>query len=463
MQALIEKIIDIIRENFPNGIRNDYIDTNKILRLYSSNHADENISREFVTSVIHVNGIESSGRFYFLTENDTKNLIKRFGESLERHAIIYYSVFYKKYSDIFSRMNIFSPEVLKKILQTNDSRHRYFEDFCSANIMIRLENEVARFFKTTNKTLSIEDLQKNLPFVPPEKFLSIVSDTKKYLSTSTGKYISVAKIQFDEEEIFAAKKKIFFHIDKKGCAEPADYDLTSNFALNPEVAPKDLLNMIHEKYFADSFTKSGKKFFGRKTVQPNVKQDLDEDKLMKLLTRQDETDLDTLLSAGDMTTVLSNALKITVRVSEKIFVKASRIKFDIDEIDAALTPFVQEKVIPLKAVTSFSDFPPVEGYSWNLFLLESFLRRYSRQYRFMTQCAGNANLGAIYPRSMNFKDYFEVQLAAVVNANVPLEKVAVRNFLSEQGYRVKHFDDVCERIISRALIQRQRQPDSKSD
>ena len=452
MQTVIEKVIDIIRENFPNGIRNDYIDTNKILRLYSSNRADEIISREFVTAVIHANGIELSGRFYFLTDNDTKNLIKRFGEILERYTIIYYSAFYKRYSDIFSRMNIFSPEVLKKILQANDSRHYYFDDFCSANKMVRLEYEVARFFAGTNKSLSIEDLQENLPFVPSEKILSALSDTKKYLSTPTGKFFSVAKIQFDEEEICAAKKKIFFHIGKKGCAEPADYDLTSNFALNPEVASKDLLNVIHEKYFADAFAKRGKTFFGRNATQSNVKQDSYEDKLMSLLTRQDETDLDTLLSAGDMTTVLSNALKITVRVSEKIFVKASRIKFDIDEIDAALTPFVQEKIIPLKAVTSFSDFPPVEGYSWNLFLLESFLRRYSRKYRFMTQCVGNANIGAIYPRSMKFNDYFEVQLAAVVNAKVPLEKVAVRNFLSEQGYRLNHFDDVCERIISRASV-----------
>ncbi|MBR3051009.1 MAG: hypothetical protein IKI08_07690 [Selenomonadaceae bacterium] len=450
MQTVIEKVIDIIRENFPNGIRNDYIDTGKILRLYSSNHADEIISREFVTSVIHVNGLELSGRFYFPPDNDTENLTRHFGEILERHGIIYYSVFYKKYSDIFSSKNIFSPEVLKKILQENDSRHYYFEDFCSANKMIRLEYEVARLFSVTNKSLSIEDLQKKLLFVPPEKILLILSDTKKYLTTPAGKYVSVAKIQFDKEELCAAKKKIFFHIGKKGYAEPADYDLTSNFALNPEVAKKDLLNIIHEKFFSDSFTKRGRRFFGRKINQPIPIQDSDENKLMRILTRRNEIDLDTLLLSGNEVTVLSNALKIMVRVSEKIFVKATRIKFDIDEIDAALTPFVQEKIIPLKAVTSFSGFPPVEGYSWNLFMLESFLRRYSRKYRFMTQCAGNANIGAIYPRSMKFKDYFDVQLAAILNANVPLEKNAVKNFLSEQGYRQNHFDDVCERIISRA-------------
>ena len=318
MQTVIEKVIDIIRENFPNGIRNDYIDTNKILKLYLSNYTNEIISREFVTSVIHINGIELSGRFYFLSENDAKNLIRRFGEILERQSIVYYSVFYKKYSDIFSSMNIFSSDVLKKVLRSSDSRHYYFDDFCSTNKVFSLESEVSKFFKSTDTSLSLEDLQKKFPFIPPEKILPILSDTNEYLRTPSGNYISVAKIQYDEEEIFAAKKKIFFHISKKGYADSDDYDLSSNFALNPEVAPKNLLGMIHEKFFTDSFTKNGKKFFGRKSAQLNVQQVPEENKLMQLLTQCDEIDLATLITAGDTVTVLSNALKIMIRVSEKI-------------------------------------------------------------------------------------------------------------------------------------------------
>ena len=253
-----------IWENFPNGIRNDYIDIGKILRLYSSKHEGEIISREFVMSVIHVNGIEFNGRFYFFVDNDIKNLARRFGETLEQCSIIYYSVFYKEHRDIFSLKNIFSPEVLKKILRANDLKHFYFDNFCLSNKMIRLDNEVAKFFKAADKSLSLEDLQKKLPFVPPEKILTVLSDTKKYLSTHAGKYFPLSKIQFDEEEIFAAKKNILFHIGKKDFADSADYDLTSNFALNPEVAPKNLLNIIYEKFFSDSFTKRGKKFFLKK-------------------------------------------------------------------------------------------------------------------------------------------------------------------------------------------------------
>ena len=36
---------EIIMSDFPNGIRDDFIDTNKVLRIYSSKHADEKISK----------------------------------------------------------------------------------------------------------------------------------------------------------------------------------------------------------------------------------------------------------------------------------------------------------------------------------------------------------------------------------------------------------------------------------
>ena len=453
MQSVVEQVIDIIRENFPNGIRNDYIDTNKILKLYSSTHDNGNLSREFVTSVIHVNGIELRGRFYFLTDDDAKILIRRFGEILERQKIIYYSVFYQKYAEIFSRMQIASPNILKKILQSTDSQHHFFENFCLANKTVRLEKEIEKIFFDEDKLLSLDELQERLPFVPPEKILHVVSDSKKYVMTSDDKYFSTAKMQFDTEEISAAKEKILLAVGNKGYADSTDYDLSSTFALNSEIAPQSLLGVIHEKFFSDAIFRNKGKFFGRTNLTSNEKMLATTDcDVMRLLTQNDEIDLATLLTAGDMMTILSSALKIMIRVSEKLFVKSSLIKFDIDEVDNSLTPFVQKKIIPLRAVNSFSGFPPVEGYSWNLFLLESFLRRYSRQYRFMTQSVGNANVGAIYPRSMHFKNYDEVQAAAVVDSKIPLESVAVKNFLLEQGYGCKRSEQRIEQIIFKAQM-----------
>ena len=139
-----------------------------------------------------------------------------------------------------------------------------------------------------------------------------------------------------------------------------------------------------------------------------------------------------------------------IRVEKNLFVRDTLINFDVAGVDEALTPFVRGKIIPLRAVTSFTGFPAVEGYSWNLFMLESFLRKYSRKYTFDVAAANSASVGAIYPKSMTFADYLEVQAAAVVQEHVPLESSAVAEFLVEQGYRANRIAKVTDRIIARA-------------
>ena len=51
-----EEIVKIIAENFPNGIRDDFIDVNKILRIYHSKFPTKNIVADAVRSIIHAQG-----------------------------------------------------------------------------------------------------------------------------------------------------------------------------------------------------------------------------------------------------------------------------------------------------------------------------------------------------------------------------------------------------------------------
>ena len=64
--------------------------------------------------------------------------------------------------------------------------------------------------------------------------------------------------------------------------------------------------------------------------------------------------------------------------------------------------------------------------------------------------ANNLNIGAIYPKSMKFEDYIEVQAAVVVQEKVPLEKSPVGEFLVRRGFRARRVDKVTERVILRA-------------
>lgn len=451
-----EKIIEIIKSNFPNGLRDDFIDTNKVLRLYSANSPKVKFSRNNIAEIIRANGIEDGGKFYFISGDDLKKIRRLFDELLEKYSVVYYSAVYECYTDFFSHVHIFSPEVLKKLLQKFDTTHFYCADFCSVTGIIRLEYEVSKIFTRADISLSLENLKSAFPFVPIEKILEILSDTKKYLPTSTGKYIPLSKVRFDMEEIIATKQQITSCINKNGFSILDDYDFFSNCAYNSEIDKKTLCRLIYEKFLSSHFTKRGKKLFPKNDICKTRNSRGAMSILRKFIADKNELRVDELFSFVENLNLdayvvsLSVAYEKMIRVGKNLFVKDSLIKFDVDGIDEALTPFVLGKVIPLRAITSFTGFPPVEGYSWNLFLLESFLRKYSRKYVYDTPAPNSASMGAIYPKSKYFKDYLDVQASVVVQENIPLEKSAIGNFLVKQGYRANRLDKTTFRIMERA-------------
>ena len=455
MEDYIKKIIDIIKENFPNGVRGDFIDINKILRIYPAKYADEKIPPlNFIFGVIHSQGIKIGERFYFISENEIEKILSFFSKIFEKNLIVFYSEIFEKHSDFFSSLNIFSPEILKKILRENDKENFYFDEFCSPDRMTRLKYEISKIFMTEEKSLSLEDLQEIFLYVPAEKILSELN-TKKYLPTLSGKYFSISKIKFDREEIFTAEEKIFTVIEEKNSASFDDYDLSSNFFLNPEISENVLLNLIHKKFFANKFTMRGKNFLKKGRKSSNFVKNIFEN----FLVNRYEVTFSELLnfarqSGNDSKKIssmtLNYALKNMIRADENFFVKDKLINFDVAEIDEALTPFVQGKIISLRAVTSFTGFPPVVGYSWNLFLLESFLRKYSEKFSHSAPNANSANIGAIFPKSMTFENYFDVQIAVLLQENIPIEKSAVENFLVEQGFRATRNKKITLQLIEKA-------------
>ena len=451
-----KKIVAIILEHFPNGIRDDFIDTNKVLKLYRTKYAEE-VSLKKIADVIRARGIEDGGRFYFVSAEDVKSIKWLFDEILETNSIVYYSVVRVKHADFFVRRSVFSPKILRKVLSKKGD-YFYSKDFCATDKSTRLEYEVEKIFRARGNSLTLGELQEKFSYVPPEKISVLLDDARKYLKINSGKFFLVSEIHFDEEEIQAARKKIFSLLDASESAFLEDCDLSSTFALNPELTEKDLLNVLYEKFFSAEFTRRGKKIFKKGALDKRTS-DGAVGHIRNFLADKSEVSAEELFAfaknfapAQSNNIPLSVAHKMMIRAEENLFVRDPLIKFNISAVDEALTPFVKGKIIPLRSVTSFTGFPSIAGYSWNLFLLESFLRKYSRRYAYASpsNVANSSNIGAIHPKSMKFEDYLEVQIAVVVQEKIPLEKSAVEKFLIGQGFRVKRIDTVTEEIIAGA-------------
>jgi hypothetical protein len=124
---------------------------------------------------------------------------------------------------------------------------------------------------------------------------------------------------------------------------------------------------------------------------------------------------------------------VMVRTDENAFVAERYVDFDKSAIDKAIDQFLNGgEYTPLRAVTTFALFPHC-GQPWNLFLLESYCRRFSDNFRFEVLSVNSTNAGVIV-RKHSRLTYFDIMADAVAKSGISLDEKTVLNFLATSGY-----------------------------
>ena len=135
----------------------------------------------------------------------------------------------------------------------------------------------------------------------------------------------------------------------------------------------------------------------------------------------------------DCTIYLNTILDCSVRVSEKCFILKNNIEFDVDGIDSAIESFMTKDFIPIREIDSFLSFP-TSGYVWNEYLLESFVRLFSKKYRLLNNGVSMSNIsGAIVKKTGMIKEFVDVCAEILAYSNTTLDKSNALNFLADKN------------------------------
>ncbi|MBR0225884.1 MAG: hypothetical protein IJL92_07505, partial [Thermoguttaceae bacterium] len=149
------------------------------------------------------------------------------------------------------------------------------------------------------------------------------------------------------------------------------------------------------------------------------------------------------------------------RVSVDRFVADRFVRFDVDRIDARIERILHEAGTEYLALKGFADkladFPPC-GHEWNLFVLETFVRRFSEKFRLMTHEPNSVNVGIVVNRYSLWSTERQILRDAIVRDSVPtvaasIDVDQIHAWLVEKGYRFKRdeellaeFLDYCEKF-----------------
>lgn len=457
--------LDRIRETlklprFEYGFKDDGVELYRFRASYEEiNGTDCPLDDDILIDSIRNIGFEFDGKIYLISDGNMKAIVDEINDYDNQGInIIYYESLYDLKSYEYFDAKIVSADMLKDLLKYLMPRYRYKGNYFALTLERQTElefirNDIIRVWGG-NTLQTFDELALKLPLIPMEKIKFTLAQQSTFVWNSAETYMQAEWFDADEDEI----ERLADYIDEQ-CEEHRGVSLDEIpfdplIEMNPEISEAALYTCFC-KLVEDRFERNAR-MLTRKGASKNTYT-----AVIEFCQKQDKCTYEHLeyiakQVAGTIRRpdIVEAANAVMVRVDKDDFIADRLIKFDIDRIDAALDYVVTDDFIGMREITTFSTFP-FTGYGWNLYLLESYCRRFSKKYKYETRRANSSNSGAIVAKSCAL-NYHDIMTHAVARSDRKLQQDEVFDFLTEAGYMErKKYSDI-DSLINEAAQLRER-------
>jgi hypothetical protein len=312
---------------------------------------------------------------------------------------------------------------------------------------VTFESELLRCFEH-EVVLSSGQIKSMLPYIPLASIENALQN--RFMPTYAGLYTHISKIKLDDAECRKIKEDIREEIRKNRHTSLNMVKFYANMELNPKMPDTVVLDAFFQTYLFPEFELNGKVIKLRDSGVDAIDDIKSHCLKNDVVNFQDIKNMELKLFQKNRNMALTAAMDLMIRINEDTFVSEKMIRFDVDAIDAVLRKLVADDFIPLHDVSSFDKFPVVKGYPWNLFLLESFCRKYSKAFVVDSVAINSRNAGVIRKKSSKYKSYVDVMAKAAVNESIELNEKSVGGFLFEKRYISQKNDAIIRKVIEKA-------------
>ncbi len=458
--AVVEQLTDVLSARFANGYRlNSPIEMTRFRSFAEKDLGEElTLSDEELKAYIAACGTNYEGKIYTVS-SETKERIRELADYYFSGGAqaIFFAEFYAKNENWLFGASVISEDMLIGILRRLFPKLSYTQSYfgyTDASIFNVLENEILRVWGD-DVLLTYEQLAERLQYIPIERIKSALGQNGDFIWSRVETFSHVSQIDICEEERKAIRAAAARECNARGYASITDLPFGEIEERNYKLSITAVHNAVHHLCLSDRFDKRGKivtrkgDVFDALTIMKEYCRTIDKCTLDDLLKYEKELTGDVHrwipMEAGNT---------ILVRINKDAYVADRFVHFNTDLIDEAIELVVKDDYLPLKSFTTFGAFPYC-GQTWNLFLLESYCRRFSRKFRFDTPSVNSRNAGTVIRKSCGM-DYTEIMTDAVVNADVSLDGATVGRFLFDSGYTGRSTNAKVKMIIDKAKAIRER-------
>lgn len=460
--GVLKAVSEVLLTHFPNGFR---IDSPIELMRFRSYAAVDSIDPiqlvdEDLEKAIRLCGTLFEGKVYVVGKETERRLSETVDAAVVGGVeVVFYSSFYARHENWLFAGSVISEVMLKDMVQTLYPAYRHKVNYFSTTRnngaeMPMIQSEILRVWNG-DILLNYEQISARLPYIPLEKIKHVLAWNGDFIWNSPEVYTHIGMVDVSAEERADIADYVAAACRKAGFAALSDVPLGKIAEHNNELSHTALHAAVFAMVLSGKYEKRGKIITRKGDTLDALTILIDHCRSIDKCSFQDLIDLEQDLTGDTYPWIaLEAGCAVLVRTAEDAFVAEKYVHFDVDGIDATLDLFVTGEYLPLKSVTTFATFPHC-GQVWNLFLLESYCRRFSRRFRFDGLTMNSRNAGAIIRKSCGLA-YAEIMADAAAASSVELKKTEVIEFLRTHGYIGRRLYARTGELIDQAKTLRER-------
>ena len=423
---------------FEYGFRNDSIERQRFRDLYTQIHGMScSLDDDGLVGMITSIGFAYAGKVYAISEA-TKQWWRGKLDSYRASGIstAYYGPLYDNCFDECTEAKIISAEMLRALLSELTLGYDVHSDYIAlsagqATELELLQSEILRVWGNSPLE-TLDELAQRLPLVPHDKVKWALLNDDAFIWNGSDTYVLNDALDLEEEEIADLVHQIDEHCSKSGQVSLLELPLNQYRERNPDFSDTALYTIVYG-YVADRYERRDRILYPKGGGQST------EAAVHEFCLGRERCSYEELKDVAVRATgrvrlpeIVDAAQSMMVRVDHDKYVSDNQVSFEYDEIDSVLDRMVGGGFLGLKEISAFGLFPSC-GFAWNLYLLESYCRRFSKRYIYRCKSANSSNVGAVTLKTCQWS-YYELMTHAVAMSNVKLDKKSVFDFLQVTGY-----------------------------
>lgn len=455
---LLEEIRGILLEGFKNtGIRPaSTIHRSKLERAYATKYGKDLPNGIDLPAILADAGVLHGDKVYVFTaaqEECIRDTVQQLFS--EGHHVVYYSELLTHQAALLEECGLYDVPLLRAVLKHLLPGAVYEDSYMlSGKGASRIESIVHAFGNDIK--LNYTQIKERCPYLSLDAIKGLLSASDRFVWTANETFVQTDMIRLAQDEVDQIKSIVLPKLQEEGCISLYWLPIRESCELNPDVSETAVRDALYIRYMSPFCSRNGLIVTPKGSTISSYDLMVTYCQSLAEVTLSELEAYEQVLTGRNTSLMLRAACNNMVRIDHDHFVSDQRITFDVNAIDRAIGLFVNGRIAPITAIISFTSFPDVDGYEWNLYLVESFLRRFSLLFAIVGGPAHSSFMGAIYPKTMRFESQEVCLAAAVIQDNVPLNTENIGRYLIDHKYILRRSAAV-KTVFEKALrIEEQR-------